>query len=113
MDPGPLRAVRRLKGPDFVVALQRQQDFIKTFEQSGSPPRVDLETVSFSRGRRDGLLLQIDADTPCPLRVLDLRRQSIDNLLVDDDGKNSILEAVGEKNIAEARADDDADSHLL
>src|SRR5450631_518178 len=113
MDPGPLRAVRRLKGPNFVVALQRQRDFVETFEQPGAPPRVDLETVPFSRGRGDGLLLQIDADTPCPLRVLDLRRKAVDDLLVDDDGKDSILEAVGEKDIAEARADDGTDPHLL
>src|SRR6202171_41236 len=113
MDPGPLRAVRRLKGPDFVVALQRQRDLVETFEQPVAPPRVDLETVPFSRGRGDGLLLQIDANTPCPLRVLDLRRKAVDNLLVDHDGKDSILEAVGEKDIAEPRADDGTDPHLL
>ena len=102
MDPGPLIAVRGLESPDFVVAPQCQQDLIETFEQSGAAAGVDFKTVLLSRRRRDGLRLKIDADASRSLRVLDLRGKAIDNLFIDNDGEDSVLEAVGKENIAEA-----------
>jgi hypothetical protein len=48
MDPRPLGAVGRLKGADFVVASQSQQNLIEAFEQSGAAARIDLETVQLS-----------------------------------------------------------------
>ena len=45
MDPWPRGAVGGLEGPDFVVALQRQRDFIEPLQQAFAPPRIDLETV--------------------------------------------------------------------
>ena len=62
MDPRPLCAVGLLEGADLRVALQRQRDLVETFKQSGAAARIDFETVPCSRGRRDGLLLQIDGD---------------------------------------------------
>ena len=50
---------------------------------------------------------------PAPLRQFDLRGEAIDDLLVDDDRQDAVLEAVGEEDIAEARADHGADAHLL
>src|ERR1700676_3676484 len=102
MYPRPLCAVGRLKGTDFVVALQRQRDFIETLQQRGAPARVDLEMVPRPRGRDDGLLLQIDANAPCPLGAFDLRGETIDDFLVDHDGENTILKAVREKDVDEA-----------
>ena len=113
MDPRPLGAVGGLEGPDFVVAPQRQRDFVEAFEQSGAAARIDLETMPLSRRRGDGLLLEIDADAPRALGVLDLGGEAIDDLLVDDDRQDAVLEAVGEEDVAEARADDGADAHLL
>src|ERR1700693_5059616 len=98
MNPRPRVAVDRLKGADFLVALQRQCDLIESFEKSGAAARIDLKTVNFSGRRRDRLRLQIDADPPRPLRMLDLRGKAIDNLLVDNDGQDAVLKAVGEEN---------------
>src|SRR6202048_265797 len=111
MDPGPRCAISRLKGLDFLVALQCQGDFIETSEQSGAPARIDLEAGPLSCWRGDGLFLEIDADTPCPLCEFDLRGKAVDNLLVDDDGQDSVLKTVGEENVAKARADGGADPH--
>src|ERR1700733_11431043 len=69
--------------------------------------------MHLSRGRCDRLLFQIDADAPCALAVLDFHRERIYDWLVDHDRENSVLEAVGEEDIAKARADDGADSHFL
>ena len=44
VDPGPLRPVGRLKGADFVIALQCQRDFIETFQQARAPARIDLQS---------------------------------------------------------------------
>src|SRR3982074_1500195 len=48
-----------------------------------------------------------------PLGALDLRSKSVNDLFVDNDRKNTVLKAIGEKNVAEARTDNGADSHLL
>jgi hypothetical protein len=48
MNPGPRGAIGGLKSADFVIALQRQGDFIETPKQSCAPARIDLETVSSS-----------------------------------------------------------------
>src|SRR6185312_3318409 len=50
-EPGAGRAILRLKGADFVAALQRQCDLIETLQQTLAPPRIDLERVVFSRRR--------------------------------------------------------------
>src|ERR1700733_14938241 len=113
MNPRPLGSVGGLKGADFGVALQRQRDLVEAFEESCTTARVDLEAMHLSRGRSDRLLFQIDADATRALAVLDFHRERIDDLLVDHDRENSVLEAVGEEDIAEARADDGADSHFL
>ena len=102
MDPWPRRAVGCLEGPDFVVTLQRQRSFIEPLQQACAPARIDLEMVFFARWRGDGLPFEIDADPPCALGDLDFRGEAVDDLLVDDDRENSVLEAVGEKNVAEA-----------
>src|ERR1700716_401833 len=44
--PRALGAIGGLECPDFMLASQRQLDFIETFEQSGATARVDLEAVS-------------------------------------------------------------------
>src|ERR1700742_363061 len=113
MDPGPLGAVSSLEFSNFGVALQRHGALCEALNHSGATPRVDLEAVLFARGRRDRLLFQIDADPAGALRLFDFGGQTIDNFLVDDDGKNSVLEAIGEEDIAEARADDGADTPFL
>jgi hypothetical protein len=86
VDPGPLCAISHLKGPDFVVTLQCQGDFVETSKQPGAPARINLEAVPLSCWRGDRLFLEIDTDTPRPLREFDLCGKAIDNLLVDDDG---------------------------
>src|SRR3954470_23132963 len=113
MYPGPLGAVGGLKRLNLMLPAQGQRDFIEAFEKPGAPSRIDLETVPRSGWRGNGLLLQVDADASGPLRVLDLRGEALDDLLVDDDGKDPVLKAVGEENVAEAGADDGADAHLL
>src|SRR4051794_12388604 len=113
MYPGAACAVGCLKRRNLMLAPQRQCDFIETFEKSGAAARIDLKTVPHSRWGGNGLLLQIDADAPRALRVLDLRGKTIDNLLVDHDGEDSVLEAVGEENVAEAGTDNSADTHFL
>jgi len=50
MYPRPRCAVGRLKGADFVVALQCQCDFIEAFKQSDAPARINLKTMLFPRG---------------------------------------------------------------
>src|SRR4051794_6684362 len=102
MDPRTLRAIRSLERPDFVVAPQRELDLIETVEQPGAPARVDLEMVARSRGRGDGLLVQVDADTPGALGGLDFGGKAVDHRLVDDDRKNAVLEAVGVEDVAKA-----------
>src|SRR5436190_280399 len=79
MDPGPFRPVGRLEGADFVVALQCQRDFVETFQQALAPARIDCKIVPLSRRRNDRLLLQVDADAPCPLALLDVSRKAIDD----------------------------------
>src|SRR5450756_963649 len=102
MNPRPLGAVGRLKGADFVVALQCHRDFIEASNQSGTAARIDLEADLFSRRRCDRLRLEIDADAARPLGMLDLRRETIDDALVDHDGEDAVLKAIGEKYIAKA-----------
>src|SRR5260370_31757394 len=105
MDPWPRCAVSDLKGPDFVVALQRQCDFIEPLQQAFATSRINLEPMRLSGRRNDRLFLEIDADAPRALRDLDLRREAIDNRLVDDDRQYAVLETVGEEDVAEARTD--------
>ena len=97
MDPGPLRPVGRLKGADFVVALQCQRDFIETFQQACAPARIDCKFVPLSRRRDDRLLLQVDADTPGPLGLLHLRSKAIDSRFVEDNRQDAVLEAIAKK----------------
>src|SRR5689334_6546141 len=108
MDPRSRRAVEGLESPDFVVALQRQHHFVEPLEQSFAPTRVYLEAMRLAGRRSDRLFLKIDADASCALGNFDFRGKTIDNLLVNDDRQNSILEAVGEEDIAKTRADDRA-----
>src|SRR5665647_3314058 len=112
MNPRPLGAVGRLKGADLLVALQRQRDLVEAFEQPGAAARIDLEMESLSRGRGDRLCLEIDANAPRALRVFDLSGKAIDNFLVDRDGEDAVLKAIGKEDIAEARADDGANAHF-
>src|SRR5271169_3069015 len=97
MDPGSLFPVSRLEGADFMIALQRLRDFVETSEKPGAAAWIDLETMGFSRRRGDGLCFQIDTDTPRALRGLDVSGKPVDDLLVDEDGQDSILKAVGEE----------------
>src|SRR6478752_8137691 len=113
MNPWPSGAIRCLKGADFIVALQCQCDLVETLQQPLAPPRIDLEGVVLSGRRENRLRLKIDTDPSCPLCCLDVGRQRIDDFLVDNDGENSILKAVGEEDIAETRTDNGADAHLL
>src|SRR5271167_3830025 len=64
MDPRALRAIGALERCDLMLAPQGELDFIETFEQSSATARVDLKSVSGSRRRGDGLLLQVDTDAP-------------------------------------------------
>src|SRR5579864_2169366 len=112
MNPGPLGPVGGLKGANFVVALQRQRDFVEALQKTGTAARVDLEAVHLSGRRGDRLLFEVNADTPRTLAVFHFHRQAVDNLLVDDNGQDAVLEAIGEKDIAEARADDGANAPL-
>src|SRR5215471_4671668 len=102
MDPGARRAICRLKSANFVVALQGQRDFVETLQQPFAASRIDFEVVPLSRWREDRLCLEIDADFPGALCRFDISRQGVDDVLLDHNRKNSILKAVGEKNIAEA-----------
>jgi len=113
MDPWPRCAVSGLKGPDLVIPLQRQRNLVEPLQQAFAPPRINLEPVRFSGRRNDRLFLEIDGDAPRALRDRDLRGEPIDNRLVDDDRQNSVLEAVGEEDIAEARTYYSANTHLL
>src|SRR5438105_2293432 len=102
MDPRPRGAVGRLKGPDFLVALQRQHHFVEPLQQACAPTRIDFEAVLLSRWRDNHLRLEVDADASRPLRDLDFCGQTIDNLLVDDNRQNSVLETVGKEDVAKA-----------
>src|SRR5579862_9903407 len=101
MNPWPLGLVGRLKGADLGVTLQRQLNFIETLEETRAPARVDLEAMHLSGRRSDRLLLKIDTNTTCALALLDLHCEAINDLLVDDDGQDTVLETVGKKDVAE------------
>ena len=60
MDPRPRCAVGGLKGPDFVIALQRQRNFVEPLQQAFAPSRINLEPVRLSGRRNDRLFLEID-----------------------------------------------------
>src|SRR5437868_14442045 len=109
MNPGPRDAVSRLKSANFVVALQCQCHFIEALQQAITPAWIDFESVRLAHRRSNRLSLEIDADPSRALRELNLRGQAIDNLLDDDNGKNSVLKAIGKKDIAETRADNGAE----
>src|SRR5205823_9505787 len=109
VDPGTFGAVGRLKGADFVIALQCQRDFIETFQQPRAPARIDGKFVPLSRRRQDRLLLQVDADAPGTLGLLHFRSKAIDDRLADDNRQDTVLEAIGKEDVAKARADDGAD----
>src|SRR5579871_5406092 len=113
MNPRPLGAVGGLKGANFGVALQRELDFIEALQEPGAAARIDLKAMHLSGWRGDRLLLQVDRHAACALTLLDFNRKTIDDLLVDDDGQDSVLETVGEKDIAKTRADDGADAIFL
>src|SRR5712671_866528 len=49
--PRTVRAIGGLERLDFMLASQRELDFVEAFEQSGATARVDLETVLCSRRR--------------------------------------------------------------
>src|SRR3954451_16957890 len=102
MDPWPRGPVGGLEGPDFVVALQRQCDFIEALQQAFAPPGVDVETDLFSRRRDNRLRLEIDADWSCALREFDFGGEAIDDRLIHDDRQYAVLKAVGEEDVAEA-----------
>src|ERR1700761_8087278 len=63
--------------------------------------------------RGDGLFFQIDADLAGALALLDFSGKAVDDLLVDENRQDAILEAIGEEDVAEARADDRAHAALL
>ena len=104
MDPWPRCAVGGLKGPDFVIALQRQCNLVEPLQQAFAPSRVNVKTACRSGRRRDRLLLEVDANASRPLRDFDFRGEAIDDRLVDNDRQNSVLEAVGEEDFAGADA---------
>src|SRR5271169_4975375 len=100
MNPGPCCMVGRLKGANFMVALQRLRNLIEALQQAGATARVDLEPMLLARRRGNRLALEVNADPTRPLCEFDLRGQTIDNLLVDDNGQNSGLKAVGKEDVA-------------
>src|SRR3954468_18120266 len=106
MDPRPRGAIGLLERPDFMVALQSLHHLVQPLQQSLAPARVDVEAQRLAFWRRDGLRLQIDRDFSRALCRLDLGGEIFSGLLVDDDGQDAILEAVGEENVAEARTND-------
>src|SRR5260221_14062833 len=113
MDPWPRCAVGGLERLDFVIALQRQRNFIKPLQQAVTPSWIDLKSMRLSGRRNNRLRFEVDTDSPGALRDLDLRGETIGNRLVDHDRQNSVLETIGEEDIAKARADHGANAHLL
>src|SRR6202023_1255068 len=97
-----------LKGAYLVVALQCERDFIEAVQETRAEARIDLEAMHSSRWRGDRLLFQIDGDAPSALAVFDFHREPVDNFLIDGDRQDAVLKAVGEKDIAKARADNGA-----
>src|ERR1700688_4010882 len=57
--PRALSAIGGLECSDFMLTSQRELYFVEGVEQSVATSRVDLETVSRSRWRGDGLLMQV------------------------------------------------------
>src|ERR1700730_14763546 len=113
MDPWPRSAVGCLKGANFMIALQRQCDLVEPLQQAFAAARINFEPMLLARWRSDRLPLEVDTNPSGPLCECDLRGQAIDNLLIDDNRKNSVLKAIGKEDVAETRADDGADAHLL
>src|SRR5262249_57050246 len=113
MDPGPRGAIGFLERADFMVALQGQHYFVQSLQQALTPARIDVETQRFALWRRDGLRFQIDRNLSRSLRRLDLRGKIFGGLLLDNDGQDAVLEAIGEEDIAKARAYAAADPHFL
>jgi len=83
-----------------MVSLQRQRNLIKPLQQSLPAALIDFEGVLSARRCSDGLRFEIDADPTRSLGSFDLGRQVINNRLVDHDGQDSVLKAVGKKDVA-------------
>src|SRR5690349_16823033 len=113
MDPGPRIPIRRLKGADLAIALQGERDLVEPLQKAFAAPRIDLEFDLLAGGRKNRLRRKVDADAPGALRRLDIGGKLVHDLLVDDDGQDTVLKTIGEKDIAKARADDGADTVLL
>src|SRR3569832_840152 len=113
MNPGPLGPVGGLEAANFAVALQGERDFVETLQKAVAAARIDLEAMHLSRWRSDGLFFEIDRDAARALAMLDFHGKRVDNLLVNDDGQDADLKAIGEEDVAEPRTDDGANAHLL
>jgi hypothetical protein len=100
MDPWPRCAIRSLKIPDFVIALQCQRDLVEPLQEALAPSRIYLERDLLSGWRDNRLRLKVDADSSGALGDLDFGSKRVDDLLVDHDREDAILKAIGKEDVA-------------
>jgi energy-coupling factor transporter ATP-binding protein EcfA2 len=101
-----------LEGADLVGVAQGQADVVPTIQQAFLAERVHLEAERFAARHGHGLRGQIHHQ-PITRRGLDLAEQAIHHFGTEANRQQTRFEAVGEKDIGEARRDHATDAVLV
>src|SRR5882724_373682 len=101
-----------LERRDLVFLAEREAHFVRAGEQAFLAERIDREIVGRAVRRRDGLRLQIDHDMRTR-GCLEQPAQCRANLERLDDRQETVLEAVVEEDVAEARRDHGAEAVIV
>src|SRR5262245_41100963 len=113
MHPGSVLTVFFLECGDLGGPLQGHGNFVEALRRRLTSGRFDGKGMALARWRRDREVHQIDADAAGALAHFHLACQALDNVAVEHHWQYAVLKAVVEEDIAEARADQTAHTHLL
>src|ERR1035437_3891131 len=100
--PGSLCQTMGFKCLDLVSMTQGQVDIVKATQQAVFAKSFDIKRKCFTAGLGDDLSLQVNAELVAG-EGRNFIQQLLDHSLAQDDGKQSVFEAVVEKDVSVAR----------
>src|SRR5260370_24237651 len=109
LQPAQLLGLAALEGGDVGIVAEREGDLVEPLEQALLAESIDFEAVHVARGRGQFLAIEIDGQVRARL-LRKLGPQAGRLLGRQRDRQQSVLEAIVEEDVAEARPDHGAEA---